>query len=232
MGFMVRSLFFYAISSTIRSYAKVVAAVVLYTGAAPCFATQVELVGLFKEKAVLVVDGQRHIVAVGDESPEGVKVVSVAPDHAVLVVDGKRAPYRLGQSGSFSTTYDDSGGTEVGISPDEFGMYHTHGHINGTSIKFLVDTGATTIAISGSQARRLGIDFKREGRRIPIGTASRTEIGFLVKLTRVKVGGIEIYNVPAVVLDGEEPREALLGNSFLNRVEMQRENGVLRLRKK
>ena len=196
------------------------------------YAAQIDLVGLFKDKAVVVIDGTRHVLTVTEVSPEGVKLLAVEPDYAVLEIAGKRAIYKLGQAGSVSTTFSSVPVTEERLARDPMGMYHGHGSINGTAVKFLVDTGATTVAINGSQARRLGIDFKKQGKPIPINTASGNTVGYLITLDRVRVGGIELLNVAAVVLDGSEPHEALLGMSFLGRLEMHNEGGLLRLRKK
>ncbi|MBI3774703.1 MAG: TIGR02281 family clan AA aspartic protease [Gammaproteobacteria bacterium] len=165
-------------------------------------------------------------------SPEGVKLLAVEADYAVLEIAGKRSIHKLGQSGSLSTTFNAVPMAEVRIARDSIGMYHSHGSINGTAVKFLVDTGATTIALNGSQARRLGIDFKKQGKPIPINTASGNTVGYRITLDRVKLGSIELYSVEAVVLDSSQPQEALLGMSFLGRLEMQNEGSLLRLRKK
>ncbi len=195
-------------------------------------AAQIDVVGLFKDKAVIVIDGTRRVLTIAEVSPEGIKLLAVEPDYVVLEIAGKRAIHKLGQSASVSTTFSSARVTEERIAPDRMGMYHSHGSINGTAVKFLVDTGATTIAINGSQARRLGIDFKKHGKLIHINTASGNTVGYLITLDRVKVGGIELHNVAAAVLDGSEPHEALLGMSFLGRLEMRNEGSLLRLRKK
>ncbi len=196
------------------------------------YAAQIDVVGLFKDKAVLVIDGSRHVLTLAEVSPEGVKLLAVETDYAVLEIAGKRSIHRLGQSGSLTTTFNSAPITEVRIARDSMGMYHSLGSINGAAVKFLVDTGATTLALNGMQARRLGIDFKTQGKPIPINTASGNTVGYLITLDRVKVGGIELHNVEAAVLDSNEPHEALLGMSFLGRLEMLNENGLLRLRKK
>lgn len=220
------------ISNTIQVWAK--AAVVMWLCAAGIYAhaAQITVAGLFKDKAVVVIDGTRRVLTLAEVSPEGVKLLAVERDYAVLEVAGNRAIYKLDQSGPVATTFNAAPVTEERIARDRMGMYHSHGSINGTPIRFLVDTGATTIALNGSQARRLGIDFKKQGEPIPINTASGNTIGYLITLDRVKIGGIELHNVEAAVLDGNEPAEALLGMSFLGRLEMTNESGLLRLRKK
>lgn len=195
-------------------------------------AAQIDVVGLFKEKAVIVIDGTRRVLTLDEISPEGIKLLAVATDYAVLEIAGKRSIHKLGSSGSFSTTFNTAQLAEVRIARDSIGMYHSNGSINGAAVRFLVDTGATLIALNGSQARRLGIDFKKHGKPIPISTASGNTLGYRITLDRVKVGDIELFSVEAAVLDGSEPHEALLGMSFLGRLEMQNDGSLLRLRKK
>lgn len=211
---------------------KVWTLVGLWCACVGAHATQIEVVGLFKDKAVVVIDGKRRVLTLAETSPEGVKLLAVQSDYAVLEDAGKRKIYRLDPSAPVSTTFNSVPVTEERIARDRMGMYHSQGSINGSALKFLIDTGATLIALNGSQARRLGIDFKKQGKPIPISTASGNTVGYLVTLDRVKVGGIELHNVEASVLDGSEPAEALLGMSFLGRLEMSNEGGVLRLRKK
>jgi aspartyl protease family protein len=195
-------------------------------------AAQIELVGLFGKKAVVNIDGTRHVLTVDEPGPQGVKLIAVDGEQAVIEVNGKRATYTMGASASLNSTFSAPVATEVTIGPDMSGMYRTHGSINGTAVKFLVDTGATVIALNGGQARRMGIDFKRDGQPVPMATASGMVTAYLVKLDRVKVGGIELYGVDAAVIDGNAlAGEALLGMSFLGRLQMVRDGRVLRLRK-
>jgi len=112
------------------------------------------------------------------------------------------------------------------------GMYSTAGFINGHPVNFLVDTGATWIAMNVHQARSLGINFRYSGKRGMVSTANGVAPVYRVMLDKVRVGEIELTNVEAGVLEGSSPREVLLGNSFLNRVEMQRQGQVMLLKQK
>ena len=216
----------------ICKWVKASVAMCLYLAAVSAHGARIDVVGLFKDKAVVVIDGTRRVLTLFEVSPEDVKLLAVESDYVVLEIAGKRAIHRLGQAASVSTTFSSVPMREVRIARDSIGMYHSQGSINGSAVKFLVDTGATTVALNGSQARRLGIDFKKNGKPIPINTASGNTVGYLVTLNRVKIGEIELFGVEAAVLDGDEPHEALLGMSFLGRLEMQNESGLLRLRKK
>jgi len=229
---MVRSSVTSQLSNTIREWVKVLAVACVCLAGDFAHAVNIDVVGLFKDKAVLVIDGTRRVLTIADVSPEGVKLLAVESSYAVLEIAGKRAIHQLGQSGSVSSTFSSVPVTEVRIARDQIGMFHSQGSINGTAVRFLIDTGATSVALNGTQARRLGIDFKTQGKRVPIVTASGNTVGYVVTLDRVKVGGIELFGVEGVVLDGSEPREALLGMSFLGRLEMLNEGGLLRLRKK
>jgi len=192
---------------------------------------KVSVQALFKGMAVLVIDGKRRTLRNGQTSPEGVKLISADSKEAVLEIDGKQDKYGLGTriGTSFAPPEQQP---SVQIWPTPRGMYEVTGSINGYPVKFLVDTGATLIAMNAPQARRLGIDFRVDGRAGLSSTASGIAKTFAIKLDRVRVGDIQLKDVDAAVIDGNFPREVLLGNSFLNRVEMKREGKALMLRKR
>ncbi|WP_028238672.1 retropepsin-like aspartic protease family protein [Stutzerimonas azotifigens] len=190
----------------------------------------VQVVGLFPNAAVLNVDGQRKLVRVGERGPGGVEVVSVARDGAVLRVDGHERAYPLGReySGGFAAPVRQ----QFSVARGAGGHYWVAGSIDGHSTQFLVDTGATSVAMNEGHARRLGIDFRVEGAPLMVSTAGGTAKAWRVKLDSVKVGGLEVLGVEAVVLEGGAPTETLLGMSFLNRISWREEQGMLRLESK
>lgn len=195
-------------------------------------AAQVDLVLLSRDKVILSVDGERRTLAVGERSPEGVKLISIGAESAMLEIDGKRKSYTVGKTGSVSTRFEKPQTTEIQIQADAMGMYQVRGSINGSAAQFLVDTGATLVTLSGSHARRMGIDYRNSAQRIPMATASGNTVGYLIRLDRVKVASLELFQVEAVVLDGDAPPIVLLGNTFLSRVEMTRSGRAMILRKK
>ena len=179
-------------------------------------APQVFVVGLFPGAAVLNVDGQRKLVRVGQTGPQGVQVVSADSRKAVLRIDGVERTYEL------SREYNEAGYSapqrqSFSIARGTGGHYWVAGSVNGQNMQFLVDTGATSIAMNENEARRLGIDYRVDGKPMVASTASGTSRGWRVTLDRVKIGGIE----------GGYPTEALLGMSFLNRVRWREEQGML-----
>lgn len=191
----------------------------------PWAANSVQVVGLFPGAAVLNVDGQRKLVKAGQTGPGGVQVLSVDRQGALLRVDGVERTYPL--SREYSQGYAAPSKTQVSIAKGVGGHYWAAGSIGGQSIQFMVDTGATSIAMNNAQARRLGIDFRVSGTPMVVSTASGTAKAWRVKLDSVKVGALEVIGVEAVVLEGDAPTEALLGMSFLNRVGWREDQGVL-----
>lgn len=192
---------------------------------------QVQVVGLFPNAAVLLVDGQRKLVKVGQVGPAGVKVLSADSKGAVLLVDGVQRNFNLtreyNQGGSAGPQAE-----QLSITRGIGNHFWVAGSLNSYPVQFLVDTGATSVAMNEGQARRLGIDYRVVGRPMVASTAGGNIRGWRIKLDRVKVGSIEVLGVEGVVLEGDAPTEVLLGMSFLSRVRWREENGVLLLESK
>ena len=193
-------------------------------------AGDIMVLGLFKDKAVVSINGKQRSLAPGQTSPEGVTLISASSNGAVLEVDGKRRSYSLGSQVNTQLTAPKH--TAVQIYPNPQGMYTTVGSINGLPVNFLVDTGATLIAINGQQAKRLGIAYRLDGQPTVVSTASGMAEAYIVKLSKVKVGEIELRDVGAYVIEGTSPAEVLLGMSFLGKLEIQHKQQVMELRKK
>lgn len=199
--------------------------------AGPCAAQNVTLAGnLGTSKALLMIDGRPQTLAVG-ASAGGVTLRSVGDGEAEVEIAGRRlllrlgaAPARVGGSGGPPP------GNEIVLAVGPGGHFTTDGAINGKAVHFMVDTGATTIALSQSEATRIGLDW-RQGRRGWSGTAGGTVPVHVVNLTSVRVGSVEVINVDAVVVPADMPM-VLLGNSFLSRFSMHREADILRLERK
>jgi aspartyl protease family protein len=204
--------------------------VLLSTAAGTAAVSKITVVGLFKDTAIVVIDGTRRLLRSGDTSPEGVTLVSATSSEAVLEIDGERKRYGLG--GQIGGSYARSEQPKVRIWPTPNHMYLVTGSINGFPVDFIVDTGATLVSLSGREARRLGIDYRVVGTPGHSSTASGIEKIYLVKLDKVRVGDIELRNVQGAVHDGDFPPATLLGMSFLGRLTMRQEGQVLELEKK
>jgi aspartyl protease family protein len=195
-------------------------------------AADVAVVGLFSGKAVLVIDGSRpRTLKAGQTSPEGVRLISATSESAVVEIDGKRQTLVPGQNSYISGANAGSGGASITLSADTRGHFVTTGAINGNTIQFLVDTGATAVTLSSSDARHLGINY-RAGPRSYTQTANGVVPAYRVKLDSVRLGDITANNVDAVVIEGNGLPVALLGMSFLNRMEMKRDGLTMTLTKR
>jgi len=195
-------------------------------------ARQVVLQGILGSKALLLVDGQRQMMSVKNAAKQGVRVLRIAEEQVDVEVDGKRRRLRLGDSYSVTDQYKVRESIEVIIAKNNTGMYSTVGSINGLPVSFLVDTGATSVAMSAQHAKRLAIDFRVTGEPTFVGTASGVSEAYRVVLDKVTVGDITQHNVRAVVIDGNYPMQVLLGMSFLGQLEIQRDGNIMRLKKK
>ena len=185
--------------------------------------------GLFKNKALLTIDGKRRLLKVGTSSPEGVALLSSNSQQASLLVDGEVITLRLSER--IASAFKKPLVTEVKIPRGKNGHFFTAGAINGRPAKFMVDTGATSVAMNVHQARRLGINLNNA----PSGfasTAGGVVETFRVTLDKVSVGSITLHNIAASIVDGDYPSDILLGNSFLSKIEMREQAGIMVFRKK
>ncbi len=196
--------------------------------AGPAAATEINVVGLFGTKAVVSIDGKpARTMSVGQRSPEGVVLVAVDREGATFEVDGQRRTLRMGQPYVSRAA---GAGSSVTLKADARGHFLTEGQVNGGSVRFLVDTGATLISLPAADARRLGIDYLK-GQRGVVQTAGGPRSAYKVTLDTVRVGEIAINQVDALVIEADLPF-ALLGMSFLNRTEMKREGETMVLIKR
>jgi aspartyl protease family protein len=193
-------------------------------------ATDVNVIGLFADRAVVVVNrGAPRTLRAGEATAEGVKLISADSRGAVLEIDGKRQTLEMGQH--FENAAPAGARSSVTLAPDSRGQYVTDGQVNGGHVRFLVDTGATLIAMSAADAGRLGIDYRNGQPAVAIVADGRRVPAWRVKLDSVTVGDITIFGVDASVSEGGMGA-ALLGMSFLNRTEMRREGQNLTLTKR
>ena len=193
-------------------------------------ASRIEVQALFGGKAMLMIDGQRRTLSIGETSPEGVKLVNADSKHAVLEVDGNKKSYKPG--GAISLSYAKPEHLEEMVYADDRGMFRSVGTINGRTVRFLLDTGATTVAMNKSQAKNLGVDYRMKGERIVVSTASENVKGYRVRLKSVSLGKIKQRNVEAMVIDGDHPGPILLGMSFLGNLKVEKEGKAMTIRQR
>jgi aspartyl protease family protein len=183
---------------------------------------------LFKDKAIVIVDGARRVLKTGESSPEGVKLVGTdtREETATLEVDGTVQVLPLGMVRSGFAA---SGKARITLYEQGGGHFFADGLINDAPIRFMVDTGATTIALSSATAKRIGLDYRRLGKPGAANTAGGIVRTYNLKLNKVQVGEITLFNVDAGVIEGNFPSEPLLGMSFLGQLDMRRESDRLEL---
>jgi aspartyl protease family protein len=107
----------------------------------------------------------------------------------------------------------------VTLRADPHGGFQANPIINGHAVKAVVDTGATTVAISDDTARRLGVLPARGDYDVMVSTANGVTGGAQVMLREIKVGDVTVRNVEAIVLPGYGLDTTLLGMSFLKRLQ-------------
>lgn len=206
---------------------KRIVAVVALVCAGGAGAQTVSMGGSLGSNALLVIDGKPRHVAVGT-TVDGIRLLSVTGNEAVVEVKGKRLVLHLGDAQvNLGGQASQGGGKQIVLTAESGGHFHANGSINGRSVHFMVDTGATMVAMDKYEADRLGVDYKN-GRRGMSRTANGDIPFYATKLASVRVGDVQVYDVDAIVLPAPMPF-ILLGNSFLTRFQMKRENDVMTL---
>ena len=191
-------------------------------------AQEVGLAGILGSKAMLMINGgEPQAIPVG-QTVDGVRLISIQGDQAVIEIGGKKRVLRVGQHAVGTAGGDGSG--KIIMLADGQGHFFTTGTINGTSVRFLVDTGATMISLGVADARRVGVDFNR-GQKALTNTANGQAVVSKVQLDTVRIGDVTLHNVDALIHQTDMP-VALLGMSFLNRMEMQRDGQTMTLKKR
>jgi aspartyl protease family protein len=204
-----------------------IASAIMLTFALPlAHAADVNIIGVFGGKATLVIDGGRpRTLSVGESTPEGIKLVSTSGESAVVEIAGKRQTVSLGQR--ISTGNSGGSGQRSVLTADARGHFVTTAAVNGVSIPFMVDTGATSVTISSDDAKRAGVNYTA-GQRAMMQTANGAMVAWIVKFDTVRLGEIALNNVDGIVIEGNRlGSHGLLGMSFLNRTEMKREGDTM-----
>ncbi|MBL8286533.1 MAG: retroviral-like aspartic protease family protein [Rubrivivax sp.] len=190
-------------------------------------APEVALAGRMGDKALLLLQGRSVVLAVGQASG-GTRLVRWEQDAAVVEHAGAQLRLRVGAAPSRLGAAAAAGSArEIVIPVGPGGHFLAAGAINGQSVRFLVDTGATLVALSRAEAARLRLDL-RGAQPVRMQTAGGVAAAWMLPLERVRVGDVEVFQVMALVTEAPLPY-VLLGNSFLDRFQWRRDNDVMRL---
>ena len=128
---------------------------------------------------------------------------------------------------SLNTQYSNAGVREVELQRNRYGHYVTDGSINGQHVVFMLDTGATGVAVPQHIANDLQL---KRGAAIQVLTANGEVTGYTSKLDSVAVDGIELEDVRAIINPNDDSDVILLGMSFLKKIEFTQRGDVLILR--
>ena len=188
----------------------------------------IQIVGLFKNAAVLNINNQRKLIRVGDKSAE-VNLLSANSEKAMVEVAGKRYELSMAENTGVRVGLPSATNAQAHLISNG-GMFSITGSINQQLVDFVVDTGATYITMNAQHAKRLRLDYSN-ATEVTMNTANGTTIARVFTVDSVRIGGIELKNVKAAVVEELASSKMLLGMSFLNQVEMRQKNGLMVLKK-
>lgn len=201
-------------------------------------ALDVNVVGLFPNKAVVQIEGGAlQTLSVGQKTRDDIVLLSVGRDGATFDIQGRRVALAMGPArrqtspAAAAQTSPSAAANYAVIPTNERGDLVADGEVNGMPVRFAVDTGATFITLPAREASRLGLDY-HNGQKLVMETANGNVFAYRLKLDTVRVGGVAVHNVDAVITEGNSLPIALLGMSFLNRTDMKREGTILTLTKR
>ncbi|GHD67072.1 retropepsin-like aspartic protease family protein [Jeongeupia chitinilytica] len=208
---------------------KLAAALAVALFAPAAFATNITLMAVLGNKAILNIDGAQRTVSVG-QSIGSIRLLALNGDAATIDAGGAQKRLVLGEGYTVSGGRDNSGGS-LTLTADRGGHFYTDLRINGIAQKAVVDTGASFISLSSNVADKMKIDY-RKGREGTASTANGKISVWIAKVPQVQVGNVMLYDVDVSVQNGDTLDIALLGNSALSRFQMKRDNDLLTLTKK
>lgn len=198
---------------------------------APAAAQQVALAGVAGGKALVTIDAAAPRFLGPSQVHQGVKLLSLQGETAVIEINGQSQTLRVGEAPvSLGRVKADPGAQRIVLTADAQGHFMPPGQINGRQVQFMVDTGASQVIMSESDAARINLNYQL-GQKVRVSTANGDAIGHQIRLDSVRIGGAQVYDVAAIVLPQPMPF-VLLGNSFLTRFQMQRTNDQLTLDKR
>lgn len=196
--------------------------------------TQVNVVGLFNNKALVMINGSGPHTLTAGQTTNGVKLISSNSDAATMIIEGKRQVLRMGQAafvGGGSTSEEGDVNSPVNLYADQSGHFFGDLKINGASLKYIVDTGATNVTLNSADANYAKINYAN-GQKVEMATANGIVSATNVSVNTMHIGTIVLNNVNVTIVEGGSPPFVLLGMSAQNRLNIKRDNSVMTLTKK
>jgi aspartyl protease family protein len=195
--------------------------------------TQINIVGLFNNKALVMINGSgpHHLQA--GQTKSGIKLISATSDAATLEFEGERRVLKMGQAAFVAASPEspEAVNSPVNLYADQAGHFFGNLTLNGGSFKYIIDSGATNVTLNSDDAKAAKIDYK-QGSKVNMATANGVVPAFKVTLNTLKIGTIVLNNVDATVIEGSSPPFILLGMSAQNRLNIKRDNSIMTLTKK
>ena len=194
--------------------------------------TSVTAIALFKDRAMLSIDGHKAKIVRAGSTYKGVLLISSNTDQAIVEINGATDVLELNGTTIVSDqlgAFKQSGDAVVEIRVNRNGFFRSLGAINGREIEFLVDTGASLVVLSSEQANAIGLSYL-DGKVGYASTASGTAPMYNITLDSIRLGAIQLQNIEAGVIEGGFPEIPLLGMTFLSNVDMQRSGNLMTLK--
>lgn len=191
---------------------------------------KIQVVGLFKNMAVLNINDHRTVMHVGDKRQGSVRLLAANSEKALFEIKGRRIELSLSDNNSIRTDLPSSGGGQAQLIANG-GLYTVSGVVNGRAAEFVVDTGANYVTMTPQQAQQLHLNF-RNGKTITMNTANGRATAHIFTIKSLRIGGIEVHNVDGAVMKNLSSSKILLGMSFLNQVEMKHGAGYMVLKQR
>lgn len=193
--------------------------------------TQVNVMGLFNGKALVTINGSTPQTLSVGQTKNGVKLIAADSQQATLLIEGKTKVLGMGQGVSTGGGVESAQNQPVNLYADSAGHFFGNATVNGAGLRYVVDTGATTVAMNSTDAKRANIDYLK-GEKSVASTANGQVVAYRVTLNTLKIGSITLNNVDAAVIEGGFPEVVLLGMTALNRLDMKRDSTTMTLTKK
>ena len=188
----------------------------------------IQLNAILGKKVIVTVNGEQYTLREGEQAIKGLVFVESRGKTAVFEWEGKQT--ELSPSSRIATQFDERPPETITIYRDASLHYLIGGEINGRRVDFIVDTGATVVALNAQQANTLGLSWKQNPPQAVATAGGMTQAHFLL-LDQVTVGGITVRQVEAVVVPSQST-PILLGMTFLRHFEMSEVDNTLTLKKK
>lgn len=194
-------------------------------------AVELNLVAIMGNKAMVEVDGSKPKLLAPGQLAGGAKLISVSSGAVIFDINGQKKTLTMDNRSFKNNSAHSSGGQKIILFADSGGHFFADITINGMPFRGMIDTGATSLAISSANARQASLD-PTKGTPGHVNTAAGVVPYYRLSLTEVKFAGVVLYNVETGITMGNAPATPLIGMSVLNRFTMERNGDRLILTKR